>query len=211
MGPGPPLADADTQAVTVAALRATARLTGDPAWTERAGGLRERLTRTFLPDVLLLEAGDRPVAGAGSQLGWLLWADAVAEDAVGEVAERLTRPDILTQFGLRTLASSAGAFDWRTYHRGAVWPFDSWLGWGGLRAAGRLREAERLRAGVLDAVDRLGDYPELYCVDPSCALHPSPIANRIQAWTVGARWALAHHWDGRVATSAARSASFGGL
>jgi hypothetical protein len=26
-----------------------------------------------------------------------------------------------------------------------------------------------------------------------------PIANRVQAWTVGARWALGHAWDGRAA------------
>jgi DNA-binding LacI/PurR family transcriptional regulator len=24
------------------------------------------------------------------------------------------------------------------------------------------------------------------------------IANRVQAWTVGARWALEHEWDGRA-------------
>jgi len=78
-----------------------------------------------------------------------------------------------------------------------VWPFDCWLAWGGLRAAGRVAEAERLRAGVLDALDRLGLAPELYAVTPAGALEPVPVANRVQAWTVGARWALEHGWDGR--------------
>jgi hypothetical protein len=27
---------------------------------------------------------------------------------------------------------------------------------------------------------------------------PVPIANRVQAWTVGARWVLEHDWDGRA-------------
>jgi hypothetical protein len=27
-----------------------------------------------------------------------------------------------------------------------------------------------------------------------------PISNRVQAWTVGARWALEHEWDGRVSS-----------
>ncbi len=197
--PAPPLADADTQAVTVAALRAAARLTGDSAWAGRASRLRADLTRRFLPDVMLLEAGDRPVVGAGSQLGWLLWADAVDDVAVENVAERLTRPDITTPFGLRTLASSAPTFDWRAYHRGAIWPFDTWLGWAGLRAAGRGQEADQLRCGVLDALDRIEGYPELYCVDDTGALQVAAIANRIQAWTIGARWALAHEWDGRTA------------
>lgn len=40
-------------------------------------------------------------------------------------------------------------------------------GWaGGLRAVGPAAEAERVRAGVLSAVDRLGHAPELYAVTP---------------------------------------------
>jgi hypothetical protein len=78
-----------------------------------------------------------------------------------------------------------------------VWPFDSWLGWGGLRAAGRPAEAERVRAGVLDALARLGRAPELYAVTVDGALEPIAAANRVQAWTIGARWALEQEWDGR--------------
>jgi len=195
--PAPPLADADTQAVTVAALRALARLTGDTRWSGRADRLRALLTERFLPDVVLLEAGDRPVIGAGSQLGWLLWADAVEPVAVAAVADRLCQPDITTGYGLRTLAATAPAFDWQGYHRGGSWPFDSWLGWAGLRAAGWTEAADRLRRGVLGALDELGDYPELYLIDLAGTLHPAPAGNRIQAWTVGAAWALQHGWDGR--------------
>ncbi len=96
---------------------------------------------------MALEAGDVPVAGAGSQLGWLLWADALEPEAAAAAAARLSEPDILTAYGLRTLAASEPGFAPAAYHRGAVWPFDSWLGWGGLRAAGRTAEAERVRTG----------------------------------------------------------------
>jgi glycogen debranching enzyme len=194
--PQPPLADADTQAVTYAALRALARLDGDDRWSERAGALRTRLSTDFVPDVVALEAGDRPVRGAGSQLGWLLWADALEPAARDAAAARLAEPDILTDFGLRTLSSDAPVFDPRAYHRGSIWPFDSWLGWGGLRAAGRAEAAERVRTGVLTALERLGRAPELYAVSAAGELQPIPIANRVQAWTVGARWALANRWDG---------------
>ena len=102
---------------------------------------------------------------------------------------------MLTPFGLRTLSADAGAFDALAYHRGAVWPFDCWLGWGGLRRAGRGAEAERVRSGVLEALDRLGLAPELYAVDRAGRLAPVPVANRVQAWTVGARWAFEHDWD----------------
>lgn len=196
--PEPPLADTDTQAVTHAALRALAELDDEDAarWTERADALRTRLTRQYMPDAVALEHGDRPVRGAGSQLGWLLWADALEPEARDATAERLSRPDVLTDFGLRTLSSDSPVFDATAYHRGSVWPFDSWLGWGGLRAAGRTEEAERVRTGVLTAIERLGRAPELYAVSAEGELQRIPIANRVQAWTVGARWALTSEWDG---------------
>ena len=194
--PVPPLADADTQAVAVAALDALERLDPAAGWAGRAAALRARLSE-WPPDAMALEADGAYVAGAGSQLGWLLWARALEPAAADAAAERLAAPDVLTDFGLRTLSSGHGAFRPGAYHRGGVWPFDCWLGWGGLRAAGRTAAAERVRAGVLTALDRLGKAPELYAVEPGGALAPNPVANRVQAWTVGARWALEASWDGR--------------
>ncbi|HZC74902.1 MAG TPA: hypothetical protein VE220_02915, partial [Gaiellaceae bacterium] len=152
----------------------------------------------FTPETMAVDARGARVTGAGSQLGWLLWADALDADAGDAAAERLCAPDILTPYGLRTLSSESPVFDAGAYHRGSIWPFDSWLGWGGLRAAGRATEAERVRSGVLEALDRLGRAPELYAVTREGRLEPVPIANRVQAWTVGARWALEHEWDGRA-------------
>jgi glycogen debranching enzyme len=192
--PEPPLADLDSQAVAYCALRALRK--HDPA-----DALRARLS-TLVPDVMAVETGDRPVPGAGSQLGWLLWADALEPDARDAAAQRLCRPDILTGFGLRTLSSESPVFEPHAYHRGSVWPFDSWLGWGGLRAAGRADEAERVRTGALAALDRLGRAPELYAVSLAGEVEPIALSNRVQAWTVGARWALVNEWDGRPAPAA---------
>jgi glycogen debranching enzyme len=213
--PEPPLADADSQAVAYAALRALAALDGPERWAARAAALRERLSAGFGPDpiatrpdpierrptgfgpeVMALEAGERPVPGAGSQLGWLLWADALEDPARAAAAARLCEPDVLTAYGLRTLSSRSPVFAPHAYHRGSVWPFDSWLGWGGLRAAGREREAETVRRGVLSALDTLGRAPELYAVTEDGEVEPIALSNRVQAWTVGARWALEHEWDG---------------
>ncbi len=195
--PEPPLADADSQAVAVAALRAAGRLSGDRRWETLAVRTAERIAELFTPETMALAAGDRRVAGAGSQLGWLLWADALPESERGAYAERLCRPDVLSGFGLRTLSSDHPRFAAAAYHRGAVWPFDSWLGWGGLRALGADLQAAQVRDGVLQALDRLGYAPELYAVGPDGPAR-IPIANRIQAWTVGARWALENEWDGRA-------------
>jgi glycogen debranching enzyme len=198
--PEPPLADLDTQAVAYAALRALDRAAsppGEDSWADRAEALRSRLS-ALVPDVMAVEAGDRLVPGAGSQLGWLLWADALEPSAREAAAERLCAPDILTDYGLRTLSSDSPVFGAHHYHRGSVWPFDSWLGWGGLRAAGRAAEAERVRRGVLGALDELGRAPELYAVTAAGELEPVELANRVQAWTAGARWALEREWDGRT-------------
>ena len=198
--PAAPLADADSQAVAVAALDALTRL--DPSrsdhWSALAHALRRRIEEAFLPDVMALEGDDRPVPGAGSQLGWLLWADALSPTAARAAADRMTRPDVLTAYGVRTLASSQPAFLDRGYHRGAIWPFDNWLCWGGLRAAGYPEEAEQVRAGVRRAVATLGDFPELYAVTVDGELRDIPITNRVQAWTVGAMLAFDRDWDGRV-------------
>jgi glycogen debranching enzyme len=192
------LADADTQAVTYAALRALDRLDPAAGWSERAAALKARVSAAFIGPVMALEPDDTVVVGAGSQLGWLLWAGALESAPAALAAARLCRPDVLTEFGLRTLSSDSPVFAPHAYHRGSIWPFDSWLGWGGLRACGREAEAEQVRAGVLAALERLGDAPELYAVTRAGELEPIALSNRRQAWTVAARWALANRWDGRA-------------
>jgi glycogen debranching enzyme len=189
--PKAPVADADTQAAALAGLRGLAQLSGAPEHAAAADALAARIAERFGAETMALDADDQPVRGAGSQLGWLLWAGAPVAGAV----ERLGEPDVLTGFGLRTLSDRHPQFDAFSYHRGSVWPFDSWLGWGGLRAAGRAEEAERVRAGVLAGVERIGRYPELYAVTDA-GPEPIPISNFVQAWTIGAVWALRNKWDG---------------
>lgn len=203
--PQPPLADVDTQAVTVMALRALAVLSGEHRWREEAERLSARLGESFDAETLALAGDGGRVLGAGSQLGWLLWADALPPNARDAFADRLCRPDMLTPWGLRTLSSEHPLYAPDAYHRGAVWPFDSWLGWGGLRAVGRGETAERLRPGILSGIETVGGAPELFAARPDGPA-PIPIANRIQAWTVGARWALENEWDGRSPTIFSRVA-----
>lgn len=200
--PAPGLADADTQAVACAALSALGRLDPGGGWDQRRRALRARISTSLGPDVMALEPDGSPVAGSGSQLGWLLWADALEPAAREAAAERLCEPDILTAHGLRTLSERSPVFDPHAYHRGSVWPFDSWLGWAGLRAAGRGHEAERLRTGVLSAIEALGQAPELYAVSSAGGVQTVARGNRRQAWTLGARWALTNHWDGHSPTTA---------
>jgi glycogen debranching enzyme len=203
--PSAPMADADSQAAAFGALAALAVL--DPTraghWTERRARLRARLSADFGPEVMALDAENVPVTGAGSQLGWLLWAGALDEAAAAAAAQRLVGPDVLTPFGVRTLSVEHPAFHVAGYHRGAVWPFDNWIAWGGLRHHGYEQEAEWVRSGVLTALRELGRYPELYAVDRGGRLLGMPVANRVQAWTLGAVSAFTAGWSG-ITTGAPR-------
>ena len=84
--PEPPVADADTQAAALAGLRGLARLSGDAAHADAVDALAARIGAAWDPETMALDAHDRPVRGAGSQLGWLLWAGA----PVAGAAERLS-------------------------------------------------------------------------------------------------------------------------
>ena len=131
-----------------------------------------------------------------SEIGILLWAGLLRPARVEGAVAGLER--LLTPWGLRTVSTGHARFDPSAYHYGAIWPFENWFAWGGLRAAGAGQAATRVRDGVLDAVRRIGRMPECYAV-PVDASAPAvlPESNRTQAWTAGAVWALAAGWDGR--------------
>jgi glycogen debranching enzyme len=99
--PRAPVADADTQAAAVAGLRGLAALSGADEDAHAAEALAERVAARFGPETMALDGDDREVRGAGSQLGWLLWAGV----PVAGAAERLAEPDVLTDHGLRTLSA----------------------------------------------------------------------------------------------------------
>lgn len=196
--PASPLADADSQAAALAGLDALATLDAERAasWRDQAAALRQRISDIFTPDAMAIDGHDAVVPGAGSQLGWLLWSQALSPAAAQAAAERLTRPDVLTPFGARTLSSQHPHFSPQAYHRGAIWPFDNWFVWGGLQTVGH-PAADSVRDGVRQALSRLGHYPELYTVTMDGDLVGSAISNRIQAWTVGACVAFDADWTGR--------------
>ena len=140
---------------------------------------------------MALEAGDRPVPGAGSQLGWLLWADALEPTRATPPPSACAGPTSSPASGLRTLSARARRCSARTPTTAAR-SGRSTRGSAGAACAppAAQAEAERVRTGVLAALDRLGRAPELYAVSPGGEVEPVPLSNRVQAWTVGARWAF---------------------
>ena len=108
--PASPLADVDSQAAAHAALRALARLSGDERWERLAAELRERLG-ALGPDAMAVEPDGTIVPGAGSQLGWLLWADALdGRRARGRRRAAVRARRAHARYGLRTLSSDSPVF-----------------------------------------------------------------------------------------------------
>jgi len=172
----PPIALAEVQGYAYAAFLARshfAREAGDldvaRHWSERAHRLKEQFNDAFwLPDrghfAVALDAEKRPVDALASNMGHCLWTGIVDEDKAASVAHHLMSPEMFTGFGVRTLASSMGAYNPMSYHNGSVWPHDNAIVAAGLIRYGFVAEAQAIVLGLLDASEHIGSrLPELFC------------------------------------------------
>jgi glycogen debranching enzyme len=107
-------------------------------------------------------------------------------------------------FGLRTLATTMGAYNPMSYHNGSVWPHDTAIAVAGLmryrHVPGAIRLAQRLTDGLLDAADAFeGRLPELFCGFPRSRFHrpvPYPTACAPQGWASAALLLLVRSLSG---------------
>ena len=193
-----PIALAEVQGYVYAAYRARARLareSGDPDaaehWTTRAETLKRRFNRTFwLADrgyyAVALDGNKRPVDAPTSNIGHCLWTGIVDRDKADPVARHLLSPEMYTGFGVRTLASSMGAYNPMSYHNGSVWPHDNALVAAGLMRYGYISHARRIATAIIDASQHFaGRLPELFCGFDRTQFHapvPYPTSCSPQAW-----------------------------
>ena len=172
----PPIALAEVQGYAYAAFLARAhfaREAGDVDlarhWSERARRLKQHFNESFwLPDrgyfAIALDAEKRQVDALASNMGHCLWTGIVDQDKAASVAHHLMSPEMFTGFGVRTLASTMGAFNPMSYHNGSVWPHDNAIVAAGLMRYGFVDEAQRIVLGLLDASEQIGSrLPELFC------------------------------------------------
>lgn len=202
----PPIALAEVQAYGYAAHRARARLAdalGDGATAgehrERAYALRRAFRERFwLPEqcclALALDADERPVDGLASNMGHCLWAGIVESDHARAVADHLLSPAMFSGWGIRTLATTMGAYDPMSYHNGSVWPHDTALCVAGLERYGFVAEARRVAVALLEAAAAFGHrLPELFCGFGRAEFAspvPYPTSCSPQAWAAAAPLSL---------------------
>ena len=138
-------------------------------WRERAAALKAEFNQRFwLPDkgwyAIALDRNKNAVDSCASNMGHCLWSGIVDEDKAAQVAEHLLSPAMFTGWGVRTLASTMGAYDPVSYHNGSVWPHDNALIVAGLMRYGFTDEAQRIAGGLFEAAQVFGGrLPELFC------------------------------------------------
>ncbi|KOX19026.1 amylo-alpha-1,6-glucosidase [Saccharothrix sp. NRRL B-16348] len=165
----------------------------------RADDLRRRFAEAFwLPDrgwyAVALDGRKQPVDALTSNIAHCLWSGIATDEHAAAVIRRLAEPDMDTGYGLRTLASSMGAYNPMSYHNGSVWPHDTAIAVAGLlryaHLPGAVDLAHRLADGLLDAAAAFGGrLPELYCGfsrDDFSPPVPYPTSCSPQAWASAA-------------------------
>jgi glycogen debranching enzyme len=170
-----PLALCEVQAYAYGAYRARSRLAdlcGDRTVAARWAGEAQRLKEAFnthfwLPDrgyfALALDRDHRPVDALTSNIGHCLWTGIVDDDKAASVVGHLTSPDMMSGWGVRTLARTMGAYNPLSYHNGSVWPHDNALVVAGLRRYGFVAEAQLVVRALLEAGAAFGSrLPELF-------------------------------------------------
>ncbi|HSI91862.1 MAG TPA: glycogen debranching N-terminal domain-containing protein [Jiangellaceae bacterium] len=197
-----PIALAEVQGYVFAAYQALAQLEERLGDAAAAAGLRTRaadLQQAFvdafwLPDqgvvAMALDGDNAPLAVSASNVGHCLWTGILDGPVAEAAAHRLTRPDIATTWGLRTLAASEVAYNPLGYHLGSIWPHDTAIGVAGLVRHGHVDAAQRLVDGLLAAAGAFDwRLPELLggmAGDEIAQPVPYPVACSPQAWSAAA-------------------------
>ncbi|CAM3086012.1 amylo-alpha-1,6-glucosidase [Mycobacterium intermedium] len=202
----PPIALCEAQGYLYAALLGRAELAdafGDAAAAallrERAQTLRREFHNAFwLPEqgwyAFALDGRKRPVDALTSNVGHCLWTGIASDEHAAVLIERLSGLEMDSGFGLRTLATTMGAYNPMSYHNGSVWPHDTAIAVAGLlryrHLPGAVALAERLTTGLLDAAEAFGGrLPELFCGFPRSQFRtpvPYPTSCSPQAWASAA-------------------------
>ena len=166
-----------------------------PAWTRRAARCARAAQRALRPGGDGAGGGRR--ARAGRRLPARLAAVGGRAGARGgrAAADALCGPDILTPYGLRTWPRPTRTSARRLPPRCRL----------AVRLVARLGRSARVRArggggtgadGRARRARRAGPRARALRGRADGSLAPIPLSNRVQAWTIGARWALEHGWDG---------------
>ena len=138
---------------------------------------------------LALDCDKQRVDALCSNVGHLLWSGIVPSERVDAIVDALTRHELWSGWGLRTMSKSDAAYSPLSYHNGTVWPHDTALAAWGLARYGRCDHVHRIALALLEAARHFDwSLPEVFAgFDRSETPFPIayPTAARPQAWAAG--------------------------
>jgi len=143
---------------------------------------------------LALDQAKRQVDALTSNIAHLLGTGMLSAAEEDLAAERLSRPDMNSGFGLRTMSAASGGYSPLSYHCGSVWSHDTAIAIAGLVRSGHPATAAALADGLLEAASAFDwRLPELFTGHSRAEAGspvPYPAACRPQAWAAAAAGAL---------------------
>ena len=231
-----PIALVEAQAYAVEAAQAAATLLdafGRPGAADLrdwSAGLRKRVDAFWVTGTgspaepylgIAVDRQGRTVDGVASNMGHVLGTGTLDPDGAAAVAAALTSPQLLSRYGIATLARDNGGYNPIGYHTGSIWTHDTAICAWGLRRDGHVPEAVAVAQTLLaSSAEFHYRWPELYAGDGVLGRPaPYPASCRPQAWSAASAavllWvALGFDADapsGRLALHPARPAAYGGF
>jgi glycogen debranching enzyme len=227
-----PIALCEAQAYAVEAASGAAELfahfniDGSGELLEYAGQMRARFRDHFWVGPrddqyigLAVDGHGHTVDGLASNMGHVLGTGTLNAQEVDRVADTLTSPEMLSRYGICTLAKDNAGFNPIGYHTGSIWTHDTAICAWGLAREGKREAATRVGLSLLASAEAF-DYrwPELYAGEGVLDRPvPYPAACRPQAWAAASAAvlisvALGFEPDapaGRLTLRPARPAAFG--
>ncbi len=202
-----PIALCEVQGYAYAAYRAMAYLAGRlhrkqdvEYWEQKAATLRARFLQTFWWEeeqtfYLALDGAKHPCAVVSSNAGHCLATGIVPIEYGQKVITRLTRNDMYSGWGVRTLSTQAARYNPMSYHNGSVWPHDTAMVGAGFALHNGKAETDMCLQSLYAASQHHAGLrlPELYCGfarDTEYGPTHYPRACSPQAWAAGAPFLL---------------------
>jgi glycogen debranching enzyme len=203
----PPIALCEVQAYAFAAYMAMsylARRLGSPEDGLRWQHLAETLQANFLRQFwweeeqafyLALDGAKQPCKVVSSNAGQCLWTGIVPEGMASGLVDRMMRPDMYTEWGIRTLSANSARYNPMSYHNGSVWPHDTAFIGAGFARYGFKAEAGKLLGNLygLSLHYEGARLPELFCgFERRRDYGPTryPVACAPQSWAAGGPFLL---------------------
>jgi glycogen debranching enzyme len=168
---------------------------------------------------LAVDGDGKTVDGLGSNMGHVLGTGTLNAEEVERVARTLTCKNLLSRYGISTLAHDNAGFNPIGYHTGSIWTHDTAICAWGLAREGKRDEATKVAQSLLASAEAFDyQWPELYAgagvLDRPV---PYPASCRPQAWSTASAAvlisvALGFEPDapnGRLALTPARPAAYG--